>query len=316
MVDVLIDSLIDTAILIPILLAVHLLIELFEVKRMARLRSGKWLKGGLAPLIGTGVGLLPQCGFSVVASELYAGRYIRVGTLVAVFIATSDEALPILFGSAMTDPSVWGKLGALVGIKIVMALAAGYALNLIFRRRELNRDRAEAEHAGEHGCCGHSLNGEEDEHAHGEDGTHGEETEKRREAARIFRTYFKHPLIHTAVITLFVFVVTFALGTLVYFVGEENFRAFMMQNVWLQPLVSAAVGLIPNCAASVMITELFVSGSLTLGAAVGGLAVNAGLGIAVLLKENKNIRANLAIIGGLLVYALAAAYGLTFLGTI
>lgn len=299
MIEVFLDSLKDTALLLPFLLAVHLLIELFEVKKLGRLKSSGVLGGGFAPLLGTGVALLPQCGFSVVASELYSKRYIRVGTLIAVFVATSDEALPILLGSAVGDPSVWSQMGLLVGIKIAMALLAGYALNFIFRKRATAAyDEAELPH--DHGCCGHTPD------------AHSEEGEKRRSSAKeIFELYFRHPLIHTAVISAFVFAVNFILGTIIFLVTEEAFTAFMMQGKWLQPLIAVLIGLIPNCAASVMITEMFVGGSLTLGAAVAGLAVNAGLGIAVLFKENKHVKENVVILVGLVLYALAVGYLIT-----
>ncbi len=322
MLNVFLDSLIETALLIPWLLGVHLLIGLFEVKKLNKLKSGKLLKGGLAPIIGTGVGLLPQCGFSVVASELYAGKYIYVGTLFAVFIATSDEAIPIMFGAGFTDPAVWLKLLELIGIKVLMALAAGYLLNLLFGKRKLNDDKQELAHVSEHGCCGHTLDGEtadgqENGHAHDRDEhEHGHEHSGRGKAKRIFDVYFKHPLIHTAIITLFAFVITFALGTLIHFVGEENFNNFMSQNIWLQPLATMLIGIIPNCAASVMITELFVGGSLSLGAAIAGLAVNAGLGIAVLFKENKNLGNNFAILGGLIAFSEAVGYIITLIETL
>lgn len=308
MTEVLLDSLKDTALLIPFLLAVHLLIELFEVKKLGRLKSSGVLGGGFAPLLGTGVALLPQCGFSVVAGELYAKRYIRVGTLVAVFVATSDEALPIMLGSAVADPSVWGQMGLLVAVKVAMALIAGYALNFIFCRRPLAKDYSEETMPHDHGCCGHSL--EAKPHAEGDGHAHGAEKSKSR-AREIFDVYFKHPLIHTLVITAFVFAVNFILGTIIFLVTEEAFIAFMAQGVWLQPLIAVVIGLIPNCAASVMITEMFVGGSLTLGAAVAGLAVNAGLGIAVLFKENPHIKENIGILAGLVLYALAAGYFIT-----
>lgn len=165
MLDVLLDSLKDTALLVPFLLAVHLLIELFEVKKLGSLKKSGLLAGGWAPLIGTGAALLPQCGFSVVASELYSRKYIRAGTLLAVFVATSDEALPILLGSAATDPSVWPKLGMLIGIKTAMALAVGYAVNFALRRRAPVAEYDEEELPHEHGCCGHSIGEEE----HGRD---------------------------------------------------------------------------------------------------------------------------------------------------
>ena len=148
-------------------------------------------------------------------------------------------------------------------------------------------------HTHGHGCCGHEI---------------GEEK------GSVFKRYFKHPLVHTLTITLFAFAVNFILGTIIFVVKEENFVAFMQSGLYIQPLVATVVGLIPNCAASVMITELFANGSLGLGAAVAGLAVNAGLGIAVLVKENRRAGENALIIGGLIAFALAVGYALTPLG--
>ena len=300
MLEVLLDSLKDTAILIPFLLAVHLLIGLFEARKLNSLKKSRLLGGGFAPLLGVGVALLPQCGFSVVASELYSKKYIKVGTLMAVFVATSDEALPILLGHSVTDASALVKLALLVGIKVVMALLLGYALEL-FSKRKPQAEAVTAETSQEHhahGCCGHHV---------------GEEDDKQN----IFSKYFKHPIIHTLVTTGFIFVVNFALGTVIHLTGgEENFALFMSQGTWLQPLFATIIGLIPNCASSVMITEMYASGALTLGATVSGLAVNAGIGVAVLFKQNKNLKANLAILCGLVVYALVFGYGITAIESI
>ncbi len=325
MLEVFLDALKDTALLIPFLLAVHLLIGFFEARGKGRIKKNGVLSSPLAPLVGTGLALLPQCGFSVVASELYARRLVSAGTLVAVFIATSDEAIPILIGEAASDPSLWARTGLLIGIKAAMALVAGYALlgmgaasgkrraraenQCSVRTHEENRGgadggcaRAESAsrededgfvHAHGHGCCGHEI---------------GEEK------GGVFERYFKHPLIHTLIITLFAFAVNFVLGTVIYIVTPDRFTALMRSGLYVQPLVATLVGLIPNCAASVMITELFANGSLSLGAAVSGLAVNAGLGIAVLVKENRRAGENALIVGGLIVYALAVGYVLTPFG--
>ncbi len=306
--DVLLDSLKDTALLIPFLFLVHMLIGLFESGKLNGIKRSGALRGGLAPLVGTGVALLPQCGFSVVASELYSKKYIRIGTLLAVFIATSDEALPILLGSSVADPSVWSKLGLLVGAKVALALVVGYVFNFAFRKRELSvYDEAEMPH--DHGCCGHTPGGDgHEDHDHEEHAVR----EKRRGAAEIFDKYFKHPVIHTITITLFVFFVNFALGTVIFSAGgDEVFADFMAKGTYIQPIFAVLVGLIPNCAASVMITEMFAGGSLTLGAAVAGLTVNAGFGIAVLFKDNKNLKENIAVTGALVAIALAAGYAVT-----
>lgn len=337
--EIIIHAIKDTLPIVPILLIVHILIEIFEVHKLGKLRASGVLGGGFAPLIGTAVGLLPQCGFSIIASEMYAKKYITVGTLVAVFIATSDEALPILLGGAMTDAGLWGKFGALIGIKVIMALLAGYTVNLLLhkhKRREIvavqgevasgaaekASSHAEAEHSAHeehahdaaadeivvHGCCGHTL--EHDDES-GESGESKEQTGWQK-FKRFFGTYLKHPLIHTAIITLFIFIINAVVGGIIHGLGgEDKLSAIMQQGVWLQPLISVAVGLIPNCAASVVITQLYMQNMLTLGATVAGLAVNAGLGFAVLFKANKNLRNNFLILIGLIVYALAAGYLIT-----
>ncbi|HIW04274.1 MAG TPA: arsenic efflux protein, partial [Firmicutes bacterium] len=335
----------------------HLLIGFFEARGKGRIKKNGVLSSPLAPLVGTGLALLPQCGFSVVASELYAKRLISVGTLVAVFIATSDEAIPILIGEAATDPALWGRMGLLIGVKVAMALVAGYALMclLAVRTRSAKRARhaAVVESAEGHVCAEnnggkadgagvkaarayedvHEESGisetsahadcedhDRDEVSEGDDGflhAHGHGCcghEIGEEKGSVFERYFKHPLVHTLTITLFAFAVNFILGTIIFVVKEENFVAFMQSGLYIQPLVATVVGLIPNCAASVMITELFANGSLGLGAAVAGLAVNAGLGIAVLVKENRRAGENALIIGGLIAFALAVGYALTPLG--
>lgn len=355
MLDVFLDALKDTALLIPFLLAVHLLIGFFEARGKGRIKKNGVLSSPLAPLVGTGLALLPQCGFSVVASELYAKRLISVGTLIAVFIATSDEAIPILIGEAATDPLLWGRMGLLIGVKVVMALVAGYALMCIVTLRARSAKRARPAAAvvtaestaqcGESTCKAadsaestakssestckaadtaesvtHGEDHDHDEVSEGEDGflhAHGHGCcghEIGEEKGSVFERYFRHPLVHTLTITLFAFAVNFILGTIIFVVKEENFVAFMQSGLYIQPLVATIVGLIPNCAASVMITELFANGSLGLGAAVAGLAVNAGLGIAVLIKENKRAGENALIIGGLIAFALAVGYALTPLG--
>ena len=360
MLEVFLDALKDTALLIPFLLAVHLLIGFLEVRKLGRLKRGGVMRWPGAPLAGTGLALLPQCGFSVVASALYAKRFVTVGTLVAVFIATSDEALPILVGEAATQSHLWGWLGLLIGIKVVMALAAGYGTDgvaALVRRVKKSSDRhaeevcredkaQETETSGESGahkaethadCRGHSteVHGEErgghdddgaERHASGGEIADGEYVRTHEHGCcghsigekkgGVFAKYFKHPLIHTLTITLFAFVVNFALGTVIYFAGEDNFRDFMQSAEYVQPLAAVLVGLIPNCASSVMITELFAGGSLTLGAAVAGLAVNAGLGVAVLVKENKKAGENALIVLGTVAFALAVGYALTPLGAV
>ncbi len=329
MAEVLLDALLDTLKLVPLLLAVHLLISFFEAGSMKRLRVSRLLAGKAAPLLGTGVALLPQCGFSVIAGELYSRRRIRVGTLAAVFIATSDEAVPILLGSAAVQPEKWADLGLILLIKIIMALLAGYTLNFLFRKRELADITEEDGKGSDYGCCGHAVAGaprecaeNPDGHAHGHG--HGDEeaghAPPESRGRHVWHTYFKHPLLHTLKISLYILAVNVLLGLAIFGIdalaGENAFEAFMTGSVWFQPAVAVLVGLIPNCAASVVVTEMFVAGTLSLGAAAAGLSVNAGIGLAVLMKENRNLKENIAIVSGLVAYALAAGYIITGIAAI
>ena len=326
MLEVLIDALIDTAKLIPLLLAANVLIELIEHAATSRIRLEKAMKGWPAPLIGTGVGLLPQCGFSVVAAKMYSSRHITLGTMLAVFVATSDEAIPIL----LATPSAAVKLLPLLGIKLVGALILGYGASLVLSRREKNRlvDFAEGETVHVVGCHGHEISTHEHEHKHDEhDGEHehehehdcdeaamesGEaehkevgpeeaqtadaERERKERRKKLLDRYLWHPLLHTLTVTLYILAVNLVLGTVVYLVTPERLETFMTSVRLLQPTLAAIVGLIPNCASSVAIAELYSVGTLSLGGAVAGLSVNAGLGLAVLFKENKNVRENVVIL--------------------
>lgn len=356
--DVILDAVLDTLKLVPLLLLVHVLIEVLEHNAIGKIKMSRALKGGLAPLIGTGVGLLPQCGFSVVAAKLYAKKHITLGALLAVFIATSDEAIPILLAS----PASALKLLPLLGVKLVAALVAGYGAYAVLYRKEKKRirDFAEGETVEVKGCHGHALGGHDDgfeesvakferqslaaerteEHAHAEHVHAGEsridadaqaeslanapsvaagtaaqiKRHRREHALQTVERYVWHPLLHTLTVTLYVFIVNLALGLVIFGVenafGEGALGAFMEKSRLLQPLFSALVGLIPNCASSVAITGLYASGALRLGGAVAGLCVNAGLGLAVLFKENKNFKENVSIVAILFLFSVALGTGI------
>lgn len=313
--DVFLDALLDTLKILPFLLVMNLIIELVEHSSKG-FGAHKILKGGGAPLIGTAVGVVPQCGFSVVATELYAKRKIAFGTLLAVYIATSDEALPIMLSSYAGVT----KLLPVLIIKVCFALVVGYAAFAVeklaavvkAKKREQSGDACASEHADAHGhdaasdgcahirgCHRHSIDGEQT--------AVGENDTRRQKAARVFREYIEHPLVHTATVILFIFVVNVVFGMLVYYVGEQRIADFIKSTGYLQPLVAALVGLIPNCAASVVITELYVVGGLNLGGAVAGLCMGAGIGYAVLVKQNRPIKNTVAVI--IIMYALSALLG-------
>ena len=312
MLEVLVDALIDTLKLIPLLLIANVLIEVLEHAVVGKIRAEKALKGGFAPLIGAGVGLLPQCGFSVVAANMYSSRHIGMGTLLAVFVATSDEAVPILLSS----PSSALRLLPLLAVKLAGALVIGYVVSLVLSRRDKKNivEVSEGESFHAVGCHGHALVGEtrehEGEHSHGGDCDGGEEDKLARKKAdrkKLLDRFLWHPLLHTLTVSLYILAVNILLGVVIYFITEQRLAAFMSGVRFLQPLVAAIVGLIPNCASSVAIAELYGVGTLSLGGAVAGLSVNAGLGLAVLFKENKRMKENFVILA--LLFAFGVALG-------
>ena len=301
MVDVLLDAVLDSLKVLPFLVLVYVLIEVLEHTTSSKI-SSKLLKGKLSPLIGAGVGVIPQCGFSVVATKLYTNRAIAMGTLLAVYLSTSDEAFAVL----ISDFSVVNKLWPLLLIKVVYAVIVGYTVNFFMRKREL---KAYDEHITAVGCHNHVV-GQDDECGHCHEHEEGESEEEvkayRRNAVKRF---IVHPLLHALTTFLYIFAVNLILGVVIYYVGGEALSNFMGRIGYLQPLLAAVVGLIPNCAASVVIAEMYALGTLSLGGALSGLCVSAGLGVAVLVKENKSVKDTLLVVG--LLFGLSVLLGLT-----
>ncbi len=340
--DVLLDALLDTLKLLPWLLIIYIAIELIEHK--TRLTgSNNRLNGKLGPLIGAATGLIPQCGFSVMAAKLFEQKYITVGTLLAIFLATSDEAFIILLSSG--SGAVW--LLPLIVLKIFVGVLAGYAADAIVkavsgRRKPVSSsgealDAARAEKTGcgaeirgaegdhAHGACEHDHDHEHNhEHDHEHDHEHGahelflkksEEQEfectscgRVHDEKRPFRTYFLSPALHTMKVALFILAVNVILGLIIHAVSEEKFVAFMDRNLIAQPFITSLVGLIPNCASSVVITQSFLQGGIAFGSCAAGLCANAGLGFVVLLKNLREWKRNLALIG--VCYLISVLVGL------
>ena len=296
---VLLHSLIDTAKLLPVLFVIYFLIELLEYKNIFKFEKSKLLKGKSSPVMGALFGSVPQCGFSVISSELYSKRKISIGALIAVFVATSDEALPLMISNYKAIPS----LLLLLAVKIVMAIIIGYFAMLLYSKvfkfekieikslennKENHSEKEQPdEHKDEHeehlhACCHHDLQDEKFD--------------------------WKHPLIHCLKITLYIFIFNVVFGMIVELVGEDNLISFLGTNHFLQPLLAVIIGLIPNCVSSVVITELYLAGGLTFGSIVAGLSVNAGIGLIVLFKENKNKKENLFIVLSLIIPSLVFGY--------
>lgn len=291
--NVLLDSLKDSAIILPVLLAVYFLIELIEYKQVNKFEKMKMLNKKTSPIIGSLFGSLPQCGISVVSTDLYTKKKIGIGTLIAVYIATSDEAIPIL----LSNPSAIKSVLPLIFIKIIVAILFGYLAQFVYDYFRLKRSKEiiiSAEESDEHhhdheqhvGCCKHDIDDK--------------------------KYNWKHPLLHSLKIILVIFIINVILGCIIEFgfKGEENLAKFLSENsiYALQPVLAMLIGFIPNCASSVVLTELYTVGGLSFGALFAGLTVNAGLGLVLLFKENKNIRENIYIISCLIIASMSVGY--------
>ncbi len=319
----------ESLIMFPFLFGAYVLVELIEFLTSKKL-NGNVLKSRVAPLVGAGVGLLPQCGFGVVASDLYSKRKITMGTLLAIFFATSDEAVPLL----IISPEKAIYLLPLLAIKFVFGFNLGFIVDAIVNRKRVpvvhgdchaagapcndneNKDepplsqgdnpppsgrsaadapRNDSVHEEGHhvGCCGHHIEDEENE--------------------PWAKRYLLHPALHSLKVFAFVLIVNLVLGGLIALIGENELMAFLNSARYVTPVLAVLVGLIPNCAASEVLTLLFISGGLSFGACVAGLCANAGIAMVVLFKQNKNMKENLTIFGVLSGVSLVVGYLVTII---
>ena len=270
-------SVADTLYIIPFLFVTYLAMEWLEHKTGGRAQAAIQRAGAAGPVVGAVVGAVPQCGFSAAAATLWAGRVITLGTLFAVFLSTSDEMLPIFIAEQVPLDVIFKILGA----KIVVGMVMGFIVDAGMR---LARRIDAPLHI--HDLC-------ERDHCHCHDGEGG---------------ILKSALKHTLQVTVFIFVITIVLNGVLEVVGEDALGEFLSANPVLSVFGSALVGLVPNCAASVVIAQLYVSGVLGSGAMLAGLLVSAGVGLLVLVRTNRHWKQNVAIIVGL--YAMGVFWGL------
>ena len=281
--EIFLTALIDSAGMIPFLLVIYFVVEWFERKFGGSIerRLKKSAKAG--PALGALFGCVPQCGFSVVAASFYSRRLITTGTLLAVILSTSDEAIPVM----LAQPGRSGIVITLLITKLIIGITTGYLIDFFMRRRKpaevTHNDPAEEHH--ELGCCNHQLSGKPSRWQ-----------------------LLKHPLIHTAKIFVFVFVVTLGINGLIVAVGQEHLGSVLLRHSLFQPFLAALVGLIPNCAASVAIATLFLKGGISFGSAVAGLCCSGGLGLLVLVRENRDFKDTLRIVA--LLFFISTAAGL------
>lgn len=322
-------ALLDTLKIAPILLVVYFLIEFLEYKRILQLQKSKMLKGKSGPVFGSLFGSLPQCGFSVISTDLYTKGMISIGALLAVYIATSDEALPIM----ISHGDSWLSLAALIICKIVFGVIIGYisiwlypkifkTKNIHYNIENLNKEEHNHEHNHEH----EHKHEDENEHEHVEE-THSKQAVKLSQSKLNKSDHigccnhdldsskfdWKHPLLHCIKIIVFILIINVLFGLLVESIGEDKLAELLSRSKGFQPLLAVLIGLIPNCASSVVITELYLLGGLSFGSVFAGLSVNAGLGLMILFKQNKNIKETTFILSMLIIPSLFAGYIIHFI---
>lgn len=271
------DSLIDSVRLLPFLFLTYLVMEYLEHKAGGKMQAAIRGAGKGGPLIGAVLGIFPQCGFSAAAANLYAGGVITTGTLMAVFLSTSDEMLPIM----ISENAGVRLIVRVLAVKVIVAVAAGLAIDRVFRR------------SGKELQIGHLC---EQHHCHCENGI------------------WRSALHHTAEIFAYILAISLALNLLIAGVGENALGSLILDRPVAGTLLAGLVGLIPNCAASVVITQLYLDGVLGAGAMIAGLLSGTGVGLLVLLRVNDDRRENLRLTGLLYLIGVAAGIAVEMLG--
>ncbi len=279
MIDVVIDTLIDSVKLLPFLFVTYIIMEYLEHKTSNKVKSAIQKSGKFGPLIGGLLGTIPQCGFSVAATNLYATRIINIGTLLSVYLATSDEMIPIMISEGIPIITII----KILGIKLIIAVIVGFLIDLIIQTRKNTEeekivDLCEKEHCD----CEHGI--------------------------------LKSALKHTVNIFVFIVIIIFIINMIVYFIGEENIANFLQANPVLAPVLASLIGLLPNCASSVILTQLYVQNVIPVSTMIAGLLVGAGVGLAVLFKMNKKLKENIEIVVLLVVIGTLSGIILQMLG--
>lgn len=271
LVDAVMDTTFDCLKMLPFLFVAFILIEALEHYSSDFTAKALAKVGKAGPVVGAVAGCVPQCGFSVMAANLYAGGIISVGTLLSVFIATSDEAVLII----MSNPERIREVGILLAAKVIIAVTAGYIIDIFFRN-QIATVKESGNLCKDCGCD------EED--------------------AGIWKPAWHH----TIRIFIYLFIFTGILNLCIEIFGIEQLSKFLLGNTIFQPVIAAIIGLIPNCAASVILTQLYLNGAISFASVIAGLCTGAGVGLVVLFKMNRNRRENLKIVGVLFLVAVAA----------
>ena len=278
MFEILEDAILDTIKLVPFLFITYLIMEYIENKTSDKAKETIKKSGRFGPLIGGIVGIFPQCGFSVSATNLYAARVISIGTLISVYLSTSDEMLPIfLYNKSILGIDLIVKI---LLIKLFIAVVCGFIVDFIFKMRNKNNSNTDTIVD----LCEH-------EHCHCHE-----------------QGILKSSLKHTISITLYILITSLIINCFIHLIGEEVIGEFLTNNFILGPIISSLIGLIPNCAASVIITNLYIENVINGACLISGLLTGAGVGIMVLFKVNKDLKENLKIMG--IVYGVGVIAGI------
>ena len=279
--EVALDALIDSVKLLPFLFITYLAMEYLEHKTSDKSNQLVERSGKIGPLYGSLLGIVPQCGFSAAATNLYAGRVITLGTLIAIYLSTSDEMLPILISEKVSILLIL----KILFVKVVIGMIAGFAIDFIHQKFLRFTHMKDPHHLPDiHHMCEH-------EHCHCDE-----------------KGIFPSALKHTVEIFGYILVISFLLNLVIAYIGEDTLSSFILNRPVIGELAAGLIGLIPNCAASVVITQLYLEGLLSAGPMMAGLLVSAGVGLLVLFKVNDHPRENLKILG--LLYAIGVVSGL------
>lgn len=270
--EVILDTIVDSLKLIPFLLVAFLIIELLEHKLNNKTKNILTKSKKIGPIIGSLLGVIPQCGFSVMATNLYITRIITLGTLISIYLSTSDEMLIIMISEKVEISLILKILLIKIFFGIVYGLIIDKIINKKKKDKETNYELCDEEHCD----CNHSI--------------------------------LLSAIKHTLHITLFIFIITLIINTIFTLLGDNYLSKILLNNSILSPFITSLIGLIPNCAASVILTELYLNSTISLGALIGGLLTSSGSSLLVLIKNNKNKKENLSII--LLLYTLGVLSGI------
>lgn len=277
MLDVIADTLLDSIKLLPFLFLTYLAMEYLEHRTSSKTKRLIKDSGKAGPFLGALLGAFPQCGFSAAASNLYAGRVITLGTLIAIYLSTSDEMIPVF----ISEQAGVGLILKVLIAKIVIGMVMGFIIDLLVRSFRKQGETEISIKIG--GVCEH-------DHCHCE------------------KSIVRSSLKHTLTIFIYIVIISFILNTAIHFIGEDTLASLILDRPVIGALIATLVGLIPNCAASVVLTQLYLGNVMSLGAMMGGLLAGAGVGILVLFKENRNVKENLKILG--IMYTIGAVCGI------